>query len=108
MARYLDDIHPIALHAEEDSKGRTQVKLDDALLERRHLVVWLHHWVIDLLDEYKVLDFLDKDLDDRLSLLCPGITSDYVERLLEEGEEAVKRQNEEADEAVGRKVVTNG
>ncbi len=108
MGREFDAVHPVALHAVEDSRGRTRVKLNEILFDKRHLVPWLHHRVIDLLEEQKLLEHLDEDLEDRLSKLCPEIMSDYVAALFEEGEDAVKRQNEEADEAFGRKEVSDG
>ena len=98
MGSKLGAIHPVCLHAVEDEKGRIEVQLNEGLIHRRHLVLWLHHRVIDLLDQYHMLDCFDEDLDDRLSLLCADITSDYIGALFEEGEEAVKRQNDEAEE----------
>ena len=108
MGSKLDAIHPVHLHAVEDEKGRIQVQLNEGLLHRRHLVPWLHHRVIDLLDEYGMLDYFDEDLDDRLSLLCAGIASDYVGRLFEEGEEAVKQQDDEAEETGQEEEATDG
>ena len=99
MGSKLDAIHPVCLHAVEDEKGRIEVQLNEGLIHRRHLVLWLHHRVIDLLHENGMLDYLDEDLDDRLSLLCADITSDYIGALFEEGEEAVKQSNDEAEEA---------
>ncbi len=69
MGSKLDAIHPVCLHAVEDEKGRIEVQLNEGLIHRRHLVLWLHHRVMDLLDQYHMLDYFDEDLDDRLSLL---------------------------------------
>ena len=98
MAKKLEDIHPVSVHAGEDAKGRIQVRLSQPIVQKKRLMRWLHHRVIDLLADYGLLDFLDKDLEDRLSLLCADITSDYVSEMLKEGEKAVKQQDDEAGE----------
>lgn len=63
---------------------------------------WLHHRVVDLLADRGLLDFLAHDVEERLALLSPDITSDYVADLLREGEDAVTQEEQEDDETASR------
>ena len=89
--------HLLALHTEEDSQGRLKVMLSETLRKDRELMRWLHHRVVDLLDDINALYYLDDELDERLSLLTVDVTSDYIENLLVEGRAAVEQGQQEED-----------
>ena len=99
MANKLDAVHPVALHAEEDAKGRVRVTLSEPIVRKQRLMRWLHHRVIDLLADNQLLDCFADDLERRIALLSADITSDFVAALLEEGEEAVKHLADEPEES---------
>ncbi len=98
MGNKLDAVHPVALHAEEDAKGRVRITLSALVVRKQRLMRWLHHRVIDLLADHQLLDCFDDDLERRIALLSADITSDFVAALLEEGEEAVKGLPDEAEQ----------
>ena len=89
MAKKNDSYHSVSLHAEEDSRGRLRVTLPHEIVQNRALMLWLHHRVLDLLNDNHLLEVVAKDVEQHFELLSVDIISDYIADLLEVGKEAV-------------------
>ncbi|MCP4248939.1 MAG: hypothetical protein GY778_18000 [bacterium] len=92
MANRREPIQVVALHAEEDAKGRIDVILSATVRQNRELMVRLHHRVVDLLAEKGLIDYFADDVQERLTALGTDIISDFVADLTSEAEAAVTWQ----------------
>ena len=110
MANRREPIQVVALHAEEDAKGRIEVILSATIRQNRALMVRLHHRVVDLLAEKGLLDYFADDVEERLAALGTDIISDFVADLTSEGNPpmtrpqqdiAVKESKESGDKGIG-------
>ena len=101
MAKKHDSYHSVALHAEVDSHGRLRVTLPHEITQNRALMLWLHHRVVDLLNDNHLLGIVAEDVEQHFELLTADITSDFIGDLLKVGKEAVgasEAQDDERDE----------
>ncbi len=89
MANRRQPIQVVALHAEEDAKGRIDVILSATVRQNRDLMVRLHHRVVDLLAEKGLIDYFADDVQERLTALGTDIISDFVADLTSEAEAAM-------------------
>ncbi len=91
MANKREPIQVVALHAEEDAKGRIDVILSATIRQDRALMIRLHHRVVDLLAEKGMIDYFADDVEERLAALGTDIISDFVADLLSEGRAVLEK-----------------